>query len=1013
MHREIDFENELEQALLTVSGYEKREKEAYDPAMALFPSDVIVFVQKTQPQFWSRIIQLDSAKAEAILLDSLVKELAAKGSLAVLRGGFKCIGKTVRLAYFAPNTGLDPSATSRFGENILTVTRQAKTLTGAIPDIVLALNGIPLATIELKNPMSATHWNVEHAKSQYRYERDPKDPLYAFKLRCLVHFAVDTELVFMTTKLEGKDTQFLPFNLGYEKGAGNPPVEGDVRTAYLWRNVLTRNSLMDILTRFVHLQVEEKSVTTDKGIKRIRKEQLIFPRYHQLDAVRALTTHAQKHGAGHNYLIQHSAGSGKSNSIAWLAHRLSCLHDANDEKVFHSVVVITDRLVLDQQLQDTIYQFEHKLGVVQKIDENTQQLAKALSDGVPIIVSTIQKFPFISQAIRTMETHGETVMISTAGKRFAVIVDEAHSSQSGETAMELRKILNKDGIASAIAAQLLDSEEDDLSVEATRNLLKEQLKRTRQPNLSYFAFTATPKHKTLSVFDEPGPNGKSPFHLYSMRQAIDEGFILDVLEYYTCYKRYYKLIQKAEDDPELPRRKAVRALARFVEFHDYEIAQKVEVIVEHFRTHTRHKIGGRAKAMVVTNSREHAVRYKLGFDRYLQEKGYTDIKSLVAFSGEITLKEFGDKKFTEVSMNRGIKESELPGKFASEEYRVLLVAEKYQTGFDQPLLHTMYVDKRLAGIQAVQTLSRLNRMTKGKTDTFVLDFVNEPEEIYKSFKPYYELTEKGEDVDPQHLNTLAHTLENWKVYTTAEVNEWCEIWFRNRMAPTGGEHKRLNALLDLAVERFKELVEEDGNLFKSQLISFRNLYSYVSQVIPYQDSDHEELYTYARFLLTKLPVDKNTRRVRIDDEVELKYYRLQKISEGSIDLKAGEAEPLKGPTDVGTGQPDEEVQLSTLVEKLNERFGTEFTPADQLFFEQVRETAIANEQLRQAVMANSIENFEPVFNRQLENLFLERMEGNEEIFVRLMNDEAFRSVAASHLMHAVYKQVREAQSESM
>jgi len=537
-------------------------------------------------------------------------------------------------------------------------------------------------------------------------------------------------------------------------------------------------------------------------------------------------------------------------------------------------------------------------------------------------------------------------------------------------------------------------------------MLKEQLKRTRQPNLSYFAFTATPKHKTLRVFDEPGPDGKSPFHLYSMRQAIDEGFILDVLEYYTCYKRYYKLIQKAEDDPELPKRKAVRALARFVEFHDYEISQKVEVIVEHFRTHTRHKIGGRAKAMVVTNSREHAVRYKLGFDRYLKEKGYTDIKSLVAFSGEITLKEFGDKKFTEVNMNRGIKESELPGKFASEEYRVLLVAEKYQTGFDQPLLHTMYVDKRLAGIQAVQTLSRLNRTANGKTDTFVLDFVNEPEEIYKAFKPYYEITEKGEDVDPQHLNTLTHTLENWKVFTTTEVNEWCEIWFRNRMAPTGGEHKRLNALLDLAVERFKELAEEDGTLFKSQLISFRNLYSFLSQVIPYQDSDHEKLYTYARFLLTKLPVDKDTRRVQIDDEVELKYYRLQKISEGSIDLKAGEAEPLKGPTDVGTGRPDEEVQLSTLVDKLNERFGTEFKPADQLFFEQVRETAIANEQLRQAGIANSIENFEPVFNRQLENLFLERMEGNEEIFVRLMNDEAFRNVAASHLMRAVYNQIR-------
>lgn len=696
MHKEIDFENDIEQALTSTGGYEKGDPDAYDPEAALFPADVVAFVQKTQPKIWARLTQLDAGKAAGMLLDSLVKELAAKGSLAVIREGFKCVGKTVRLAYFAPNTGLDPSATGRYADNRLAVVRQVKTKSGAIPDVVLAVNGLPVATLELKNPMSATRWNVENAKYQYRFERDPKELLFAFKQRCLVHFAVDTELVFMTTKLESKDTFFLPFNLGHNHGAGNPPGDGDVRTAYLWRQVLTRDSLMDILARFIHLDVEEKTVVTDKGIKRHRKESMIFPRYHQLDAVRALTGHAQAHGSGHNYLIQHSAGSGKSNSIAWLAHRLSSLHDANDEKIFHSVVVITDRRVLDQQLQDTIFQFEHKLGVVQKIDENTQQLAKALSDGVPIIISTIQKFPFITQAIRTMEANGKSVAISTAGKRFAVIVDEAHSSQSGETAMELRKILNRDGIESAIAEQLLDLDDEALSEEAKKALLREQLKRAKQPNLSFFAFTATPKFKTLCVFNEPGPDSKAPFHHYSMRQAIEEGFIHDVLAHYTCYKRYYKLIQKVEDDPEVPRRKTARALARFVEFHDYEIAQKVEVIVEHFRTHTRHKIGGRAKAMVVTGSREHAVRYKLGFDKYIKDKGYTDVKSLVAFSGEITLKEFGDKKFTEVGMNNGIKETELPEKFNTEEYQVLLVAEKYQTGFDQPLLHSMYVDKRLA-----------------------------------------------------------------------------------------------------------------------------------------------------------------------------------------------------------------------------------------------------------------------------------------------------------------------------
>jgi type I restriction enzyme R subunit len=1014
MHQEIDFENDIERALTRGGGYEKGDPNTFDPETALFPAEAIAFVQKTQPKFWARLTQLSgqlgAAKAPTILLDSLVKELAVKGVLGVLREGFKCVGKTVRLAYFAPNTGLDPASTTRYGDNRLTIVRQVKTKSGAIPDVVLALNGLPVATLELKNPMSATRWNVEDAKYQYRFERDPEELLFAFKQRCLVHFAVDTELVFMTTKLEGKDTFFLPFNLGHDHGAGNLPVMneegGDVRTAYLWHKVLVRDSLMDILARFIHLDVEEKTVVTEKGIKRHRKESMIFPRYHQLDAVRTLTDHAQAHGSGHNYLVQHSAGSGKSNSIAWLAHRLSSLHDASNEKIFHSVVVITDRRVLDQQLQDTIFQFEHKLGVVQKIDENTQQLAKALADGVPIIISTIQKFPFITQAIRTMQANGKGVAIATTGKRFAVIVDEAHSSQSGEAAMELRKVLNKDGIEAAIAEQLLDMDDDALSEDAKKELLREQLKRAKQPNLSFFAFTATPKFKTLAVFNEPGPHGRAPFHHYSMRQAIEEGFIHDVLAHYTCYKRYYKLIQKVAVDPEVPRRKAARALARFVEFHDYEIAQKVEVIVEHFRTHARHKIGGRAKAMVVTGSREHAVRYKLGFDKYIVSKRYTDVKSLVAFSGEISLKEFADKKFTEVNMNLGLKESELPQKFNTEEYQVLLVAEKYQTGFDQPLLHSMYIDKRLSGIQAVQTLSRLNRTTRGKTDTFVLDFVNEPADIYTAFKPYYEATDKGDDTDPQQLNTLAYALAGWQIYTKPEVSAWCQIWFGSRLNPTGGEHKKLNALLDLAIERFKKLGEEDQNLFKGQLVSFRNLYSFVSQIVPYQDSDHEKLYSYARFLLNKLPRTADSRKVHVDDEVELQYYRLQKMSESAIDLKVGEPEALYGPTDVGTGQADEDVQLSILVGRLNERFGTEFTLADQLFFDQVRETAVANAQLRQAIRANSIENFEPVFNKQLENLFIERMDGNEEIFVRLMNDEAFRNVAASYLMRAVYQQVK-------
>ncbi len=1005
MHTEWDFENGVEAELIKSGRYRRGEPAGYDAERALFPVDMQIFVQATQPKIWDYLQSLHKDKTPSVLIDSLAKELDTKGMLGVLREGFKCSGKTVKAAFFSPNTGMDPQARERYEANCLSVVRQVTTKSGAIPDLVVAVNGLPIATLELKNVMSATRWTVEHAKNQYRFERDPREKLFAFKQRCLVHFAVDTEQVFMTTKLEGKSTFFLPFNRGHDNGAGNPPVAGDVRTAYLWQEVLTKDSLLDILARFMHLQTEETTVATGKGLKRHIKETMIFPRYHQLDAVRKLVGHAQGHGSGHNYLVQHSAGSGKSNSIAWLAHRLSSLHNINDEKIFHSVVVITDRRVLDKQLQDTIFQFEHKLGVVQKIDENTQQLAKALADGVPIIISTIQKFPFITRAIQTLEKKGETVNIATAGKRFAVIVDEAHSSQSGETAMELKSILNKDGIESAIAAQLLDDEDESLSSEAQRAMLREQLKRTRQPNLSFFAFTATPKYKTLAVFDEPGENGEAPFHHYSMRQAIEEGFILDVLQGYTCYKRYYKLIQGVEHDPSVPRKKAARALARFVDLHDYNIGQKVEIIVEHFIAHTRHKIGGRAKAMVVTGSREHAVRYKLAFDQYIKDNGIKGVRSLVAFSGEISLEDHAGKSFTEVAMNNGIKETELPEKFNTDEYQVLLVAEKYQTGFDQPLLHTMYVDKKLSGIQAVQTLSRLNRISRGKENTFVLDFVNEPEDIYKAFKPYYEVTPMGDDVDPHHMNELAHTLADWRVYTQFEINDWCEIWFRNRMQPTGGEHKKLNAIIDVAVERFKALDEEGQDEFKSQLVSFRNLYMFLSQIIPYQDSDLEKLYTYSRFLLNKLPRTSSETKVTVDDDVELKYYRLEKISEGSINLREGEAEYLKGPGDVGTGQPDEEVRLSTLVEALNERFGTDFTPADQLFFEQVRETAVADEQLRQAVAVNSIENFAPIFNKQLESLLIERMEGNEDIFSRMMNDEAFRNVAAGYLMKAVYRHI--------
>ncbi len=1011
---EIRFEESIELSLTGNGGYSKGNPSAFDSKIALFGEDVLQFVSTSQPTAWKHIVDYNGDAAKESLLNALTTELNNKGSLFVLRNGFRFFGRTFKLAYFKPNTTLNPSAKEDYDKNRVKVYRQvhySESHPNLSLDMVLAINGVPVATLELKNALSGQ--TVENAKWQYKRDRDPRELIFQFKKRTLVHFAVDTEEVYMATKLAGDDTFFLPFNKGFNLGAGNPPQEDNYRTAYLWEDILTKDSLMDIVGRYLHLEVSETKVYTDKGIVKKQKETMIFPRFHQLDVVRKLIDNARVKSSGHNYLVQHSAGSGKSNSIAWLAYRLASLHDETDEKIFHSVIVITDRRVLDKQLQDTIYQFDHTDGVVQKIDENTKQLVEALATGVPIIVTTLQKFPFVLESVekindeRKEKKQAQEIALDTKDKRFAVIVDEAHSSQSGEAAAELKKILNKDGIEKIVLEQMLSAENDtELSAEAREQLIRDMAKRGRQENISFFAFTATPKFKTKAVFNEPGQSGEAPFHLYSMRQAIEEGFILDVLENYTTYKRYFKLIKSVEDDPNVPRRKASIALARFVNLHPHNLRQKVEIMIEHFREFTRHKIGGRAKAMVVTSSRLHAVRYKLEIDKYIQEKEYKNIKSLVAFSGTVIDDTNPAITYRETSMNNGIRENELPDKFESYEYQVLIVAEKYQTGFDQPLLHTMYVDKRLAGIQAVQTLSRLNRTAAGKVDTFVLDFVNERDEIFEAFKPYYEKTNFDTATDPQLLYQLEHSLLEWRLFNKEEVKNFCEIWFNTKPDFRTTEHKKLNALIDPAVEKFKSLTEEEAVTCKKQMFEFRNLYGFLSQVIPYPDSDSEMMYVYIRNLLRKLP-RREVWNLDIGEEVALKYYRLQKISEGKINLKIGEPDVIYGPKEVGTGAVDENVPLSTLIDRLNEAFGTQFTAADQLFFDQIRETAVNNDELKEAAKVNSLNNFRLVFDKMIERLFVERMEGNEEIFVRLMNDNEFRNVAAKYLVRDVYSAILE------
>jgi type I restriction enzyme R subunit len=984
-HIERAFETAIEEHLLA-HGWLKGNLDQFERDLALDRVHALRFISETQPEVWAELVKQHGAGVEKAVIEWLAKALDTQGTLHTLRYGFKFYGKLLRLAFFPPTHGLNPDLVAKAEKNRLVVTRQVKFDSGSEKsvDMLLSLNGLPIATVELKNPLTAQ--NVQHAIEQYKNDRDPKLPLFKFQKRALVHFAVDPDVAYMATKLNGKGTFFLPFNKGNESGAGNPPVSSGYKTSYLWEEVWARASFLDILGRFMHVATETKQVAG----KKVVTETVIFPRYHQLDAVRKLEAAASAEGPGKNYLIQHSAGSGKSNSIAWLAYRLAELHK-DDQRVFHSVVVVTDRRVLDQQLQDTIHQFEHKLGVVQKIDENSAQLADALKTGTPIIVTTLQKFPFVTAKVGELPN-----------RAYAVIVDEAHSSQGGESAAKMKQILRERDLAAAAEA---DAEPEEDSEDLLRKVMES---RGPQPNLSFFAFTATPKAKTLEVFGRKDGEGKPrPFHLYSMRQAIEEGFILDVLANYTTYKTYWKLLKKTADDPNVPKRETAAQLARFVSLHPHNIAQKTEVIVEHFRSRVKHKIGGKAKAMVVTSSRLAAVRYRLAFKKYIEEKGYKDIGVLVAFSGEVVDEDIPGEKFTEPGMNNGIRETELRDKFASDDFHILLVANKYQTGFDQPFLHTMYVDKRLSGVQAVQTLSRLNRTAPGKTDTFVLDFVNDEEDIRWSFQPYYEQTTVAETADPQHLYELQHHLEAAQVYTQSEVDAFCKVFYAPRAKQTTADNAQMYRHLAPAVDRFAALEPDAQEDFRVALGAYVKLYSFLSQILPFTDSDLEKLYSFGRYLQLRLPRDKEP--LKLDAETVLAYYRLDLVHDGSIPLMAGEGGEVAGPVSAGVkwAKP-EQVKLSEVIQVLNDRFGTEFTTADQLFFDSVIEQAKQDSEVQKRAAANSLTNFALAMKGKLRDAVVDRMEQNENIATRYLNEQEFENVAFNELVRRIYEDLKKA-----
>lgn len=991
--KEKNFEEAIENYLITEGGYEKGIPEHLNRASALDEDTFINFIKTTQPTEWEKHTRNYPNNPEQALLRRFQEEVSATNLLQVLRHGFKDRGVKFYPCYFKPETTMNPEHNKRYSQNILHCTRQMKfsLLDERSIDIVFLLNGIPVVSMELKNQF--TGQDVSNAISQYKFDRATKDKMFEFKQRVLVHFAVDLYDVYMTTRLQGASTYFLPFNQGSNGagnvgGKGNPQIEDDYLTSYLWKRVLKKDSLMEILQKYMHLKVED--IKDKDGKITGKKETMIFPRYHQLDVVTKLLEDVKENGSGKNYLIQHSAGSGKSNSIAWLAHRLQSLHDKNDEVIFNSVIVVTDRKILDSQLQDTIYQFDHIDGVVRPITKGSESLKTALNDGAKIIITTLQKFPYIYQDVQA------------TGKRYAVIVDEAHSSQSGTAAKKLKVALgDTEEVLEQYARE--EAEEESKMEDYEDNLVKELSTHGMHKNISFFAFTATPKNKTLQLFGEKQENGTyRPFHIYSMRQAIEEGFILDVLQNYTTYRQYYKIAKKIEGDPEYDKAKGARAVSRFESLHPHNIAQKTAIIIEHFREVTKNKIDGKAKAMVVTASRLHAVRYLFEFRRYIQEHNYTDLDVLVAFSGSLEDEgqEWTEEKINKTKDGEVIKENQLK-KYFHDEFDMLIVAEKYQTGFDEPLLHTMFVDKKLNGVKAVQTLSRLNRTMRGKEDTFVLDFANTQEEIQRSFQPYYEATVLEDETDPNLIYTLKRQLDDFHVYQEREVEEFAKKFYQKTI-PT---LSILSPILKPAVERYEVLEDKQKDEFKSLIHGFNRSYSFITQICRMFDKDMQKLYVFTKYL-TKLLPKNNSEKINLEDALLLEYYKLQKTAEGNITLEKteGVVPGIKGGAGLGSKEK-EKGSLSEILDKFNKKFGTTFTEQDKVLA-QLKADMMKNEQMANSAKSGDKTAFKTLYDKQFNDIAINRYEENDSFFKGLFENADKLKFIKELLLADVYNELR-------
>ena len=962
---EYAFEEHIEDVLLNTHGFISAKQDDYDKALCLRPETVISFIRATQTKKWADYCELIGEKAEATrnLLKRIKEVVDKEGTLHALRRGFDIHGGGhFDLCYFEPTNPVAEESRRLYQENLLHIQRQVKFSEADEKslDMGIFLNGLPIFTIELKNQISGQ--NISHAMKQYKDTRDPKEPLLRFK-RCLAHFAVDNELVYVTTELAGAKTQFLPFNQGADGGAGNPPCKIGYATGYLWQEVWQKPRILDLIQRFIRVV----DVLDDKG-KKTDKQRQIFPRFHQLTCVRELGADAQKHGAGRRYLNQHSAGSGKTNCIAWLANSLATLHTPDGKPVFSSVIVISDRRVIDRQLQRTLSQVIETPGMLVNIASDdgmtSKDLKTALEDGKRIIVTTLQKFGVI------LDSMGEL-----PGERFAVIVDEAHSSQAGQSAKAVQKVLS-------YSSEEEKKEEEEKTVED--RILEELKHRGPQKNVSHFAFTATPKPETLQQFGTKHADGTyKPFSLYTMRQAIEEGFILDVLKNYTTYDQYWALLKKVKDDPEFDGAKAKALLKQFVSRHERTIAKKVAIIVEHFQASVSNKLGGKAKAMIVTSSRLHAVRYRLAVDAHLKKIG-NPFKALVAFT-DVVKDSKDDKEYTEAKMN-GFPEAATADRFEADEYRFLIVASKFQTGFDQPKLVAMYVDKKLGGVACVQTLSRLNRTTAGKDETFVLDFENSAEDIEEGFQPFYDRVTLSKETDPNQLYNIRTDLDKFGVHQAADVEAFAKLWF-DKSKTDKQKLPLLHAAANPVAEKWKAEGEEEQVDYKSKTRDFVKLYSFISSLVSMNDTGLEKLFVFLRFLITKLPAKKGELPTEVLGMVDMEKLAVRRNDKKDIGLKRGETKV--DPLNYGGGAilTDEERQaLSKIIEDLNTRFNTSFTEDEIMVIKQLEKKIGEDEALRQQLKNGSRHAVEATFQQVAKDAFEDLVNENFKFYKKVSED---------------------------